>query len=114
MFGRLKNWRRVATRYDRCPKAFLSPIALAALIIYWLWVLNISHADRASKPVKAGIINFFISVLLSMSTYSEKKILSFDFLPNRFSASTLARHSYSLSSNDFPNVNQTWPEITHI
>jgi hypothetical protein len=26
----------VATRYDRCPKVFLSAIALAALVIYWL------------------------------------------------------------------------------
>ncbi len=24
MFGRLKDWRRIATRYDRCPKVFLS------------------------------------------------------------------------------------------
>ena len=23
MFGRLKDWRRIATRYDRCPTAFL-------------------------------------------------------------------------------------------
>ena len=36
MFGRLKNWRRVATRYDRCPKVFLSAIALAAIVINWL------------------------------------------------------------------------------
>ena len=36
MFGRLKDWRRVATRHDRCPKVFLSAIALAALVIYWL------------------------------------------------------------------------------
>ncbi len=36
MFGRLKDWRRVATRYDRCPKVFLPAIALAALVIYWL------------------------------------------------------------------------------
>jgi transposase len=27
MFGRLKDWRRVATRYDRCPTAFFSAIA---------------------------------------------------------------------------------------
>ncbi|PTM93631.1 hypothetical protein C8N32_109139 [Rhodovulum imhoffii] len=26
----------MATRYDRCPKVFLSAIALAALVIYWL------------------------------------------------------------------------------
>ena len=30
MFGRLKDWRRVATRYDRCAKTFLSAVALAA------------------------------------------------------------------------------------
>ena len=36
LLGRLKDWRRVATRYDRCPKVFLLAIALAALVIYWL------------------------------------------------------------------------------
>jgi transposase len=36
MFGRLKDWRRVATRYDRCPKVFLSAIALAATAMFWL------------------------------------------------------------------------------
>lgn len=36
MFGRLKDWRRIATRYDRSPNVFLSAIALAALVIYWL------------------------------------------------------------------------------
>lgn len=43
MFGRLKDWRRLATRYDRCPKVFLSAIALAALVIYWLKVLTIGY-----------------------------------------------------------------------
>ena len=36
MFGRLKDWRRVATRNDRCPKVFLSAIALAAAVIFSL------------------------------------------------------------------------------
>jgi len=36
MFGRLKDWRRVATRYDRCPIVFLSAVALAATVIFWL------------------------------------------------------------------------------
>jgi transposase len=36
MFGRLKDWRRVATRYDRCPTVFLSAIALAATVLFWL------------------------------------------------------------------------------
>ena len=36
MFGSLKDWRRVSTHYDRCPKVFLSAIALAATVILWL------------------------------------------------------------------------------
>lgn len=34
MFGRIKDWRRVATRYNRSPTVFLSAIALAATVIF--------------------------------------------------------------------------------
>lgn len=36
MFGPLKGGRRVATCYDRSPTTFLSAIALAATVIFWL------------------------------------------------------------------------------
>jgi transposase len=36
MFCRLKDWRRVATRFDRNIKNFLGAIALAAAVIWWL------------------------------------------------------------------------------
>lgn len=36
MFGRLKDWRRAATRYDRCPTVFFSALALAATVLFWL------------------------------------------------------------------------------
>ena len=36
MFGRLKDWRRVATRYGRCPTVFFSALALAATVLFWL------------------------------------------------------------------------------
>jgi len=36
MFGRLKDWRRIATRYDRCATTFLSAVALAATVMFWL------------------------------------------------------------------------------
>ena len=36
MFGRLKDWRHIVTRYDRCLKGFLSATALAATIMFWL------------------------------------------------------------------------------
>lgn len=35
MVGRLKDWRRVASRYDRCPIIFLSAISLAATALFW-------------------------------------------------------------------------------
>jgi hypothetical protein len=44
MFGRLKDWRRVATRYDRCPKVFIFAIALAVLVIYWLMNPDLQHS----------------------------------------------------------------------
>ncbi len=36
MFGRLKDWRRIHTRYDRCAHAFMSAICVAATVIFWL------------------------------------------------------------------------------
>ena len=36
IFGRLKDWRRISTRYDRSPTVFLSVITLAAAVIFWL------------------------------------------------------------------------------
>nr|WP_188819823.1 IS5 family transposase [Novosphingobium indicum] len=36
MFCRLKDWRRIATRFDRNVKNFMGAIALAAAVIWWL------------------------------------------------------------------------------
>ena len=36
MFGRLKDWRRIHTRYDRCAHSFMSAICIAATILFWL------------------------------------------------------------------------------
>ncbi|MFT7180964.1 MAG: transposase [Planctomycetota bacterium] len=36
MFGRLKDWRRIETRYDRCAHTFMSAICIAAAVIFWL------------------------------------------------------------------------------
>jgi transposase len=36
MFGRLKDRRRVVTRYDKYPKGFLPAVALAATVMFWL------------------------------------------------------------------------------
>ena len=35
MFCRLKDWRRIATRYDKLARNFISAVALAATIIWW-------------------------------------------------------------------------------
>ena len=34
-FGRIKDWRRIATRYDKLAVNFASAVALAAIILWW-------------------------------------------------------------------------------
>lgn len=36
MFAKLKDWRRVHTRYDRCAHTFFSAILIAATVIFWI------------------------------------------------------------------------------
>jgi transposase len=36
MFGRLKDFRRIATRYDRLAINYLAAVCLAATVCYWL------------------------------------------------------------------------------
>ncbi|EKE67584.1 transposase IS4 family protein [Celeribacter baekdonensis B30] len=47
-FGRLKDWRCVATRHDRSHKVFLSAIVLALVVIYWFWILTLSQELKVS------------------------------------------------------------------
>jgi transposase len=35
-FGRIKDWRRIAMRYDRCAHTFFSAICIAAAVIFYL------------------------------------------------------------------------------
>ena len=36
MFGRLKDWRRVATRYDKLAANYLAGATLAAILTFWI------------------------------------------------------------------------------
>lgn len=36
MFARLKDWRRISMRYDRCAHIFFSAICIAATVIFWI------------------------------------------------------------------------------
>ncbi len=36
MFGRIKDFRRIATRYDRLEQNFLAAVCLVATVCYWL------------------------------------------------------------------------------
>ena len=36
LFARLRDWHRLATRYDRCADIFMGAITLAATVIFWL------------------------------------------------------------------------------
>lgn len=34
-FSHLKDWRRVATRYDKLARNFAATVALAAIVLWW-------------------------------------------------------------------------------
>ncbi len=36
LFAKLKDWRRIATRYDRCAHTFFSSICIASIVIGWI------------------------------------------------------------------------------
>ena len=36
MFAKLKDWRRIAMRYDRCAHTFFAAICIAAIVIFWI------------------------------------------------------------------------------
>lgn len=36
LFAKLKDFRRIATRYDRCAHTFFSAICIAAAVIFWI------------------------------------------------------------------------------
>jgi transposase len=36
LFCRLRNWRRIATRYDRLARNYLAGLALAAIVSEWI------------------------------------------------------------------------------
>lgn len=35
-FCRLKDWRRIATRYDKTARNFLASVTIASIVTYWL------------------------------------------------------------------------------
>ena len=50
MFAKLKDWPRIAMRYDRYAHVFLSAIQIAAVVIFWINQCNINMvADQESK-----------------------------------------------------------------
>lgn len=36
LFARLKDWRRIHTRYDRCADIFLAAITFATIFLFWI------------------------------------------------------------------------------
>jgi hypothetical protein len=49
MFGRLKDWRRIATRHDRCAHTFMSAICIAPTVIFCLPALSLGRVDKRNS-----------------------------------------------------------------
>jgi transposase len=54
LFCRLKNWRRVATKYDRRARDYLAGLALAALVSAWIICVPYLGAERPAPPHGIG------------------------------------------------------------
>ena len=57
MFCRLKDFRRVATRYEQNAVNFLAAVCIAATVSYWLWVWSLSTAMICSSVNLARLIS---------------------------------------------------------
>ena len=54
-FGRIKDWRRIHTRYDRCAHTFMSAIAIPATVIFWLSSMSPEPAcNQAPNAVESS------------------------------------------------------------
>ena len=56
MFGKLKDWRRIAMRYDRCADTFMSAVVIAAIVIFWInqWVLTLGRVGKQPTTAFRG------------------------------------------------------------
>ena len=59
MFCRLKDWRRIATRYDKLSANFaaavmLAAVVLAAVIIWWTLIESGACAQRTGSGANSG------------------------------------------------------------
>ena len=52
--GRWKDRRRAATRLYRCPRPLQSAIAVAVLVIHWLWVSNVEPVTPFTNSTTQG------------------------------------------------------------
>ncbi len=68
MFGKLKDWRHIHTRYERCAHTFFSAICIAATVIFWLgqWILSLALLWRIN-----GLVNLIGEALRSDGSTSD-------------------------------------------
>ena len=61
MFGRLKDWRRIHTRYDRCAHTYFSAICIAAAVVFVCAVYfaaSICFFTGSKAAVNTALVNW--------------------------------------------------------
>jgi hypothetical protein len=59
MFCRLKDFRRIATRYDKLARNFIAGTLFAAIAIWWInwvWTRDRGHEGRSSSPIGRPVV----------------------------------------------------------
>ena len=52
IFGKIKDWRLIHTRYDRCAHTIMFAISIAAIVIFWINQSVLSLDRRCSAIVR--------------------------------------------------------------
>jgi hypothetical protein len=50
MFSRLKDFRRVATRYDKLAVTYDAAVLIAAMVIWWLMLASMAKLSPPTRP----------------------------------------------------------------
>ena len=56
LFAKLKDWRRIATRYDRCAHTFFTAICIAAAVAFYLKSMSPDPNTTLAESLDGGAL----------------------------------------------------------
>ena len=95
MFARLKDWRRIAMRYDRCAHTFLSAIHIAAIVIFYRQVLVMRELSGMSYQEIGAVLDLDLGTVKSRIARARLALKKFLVQEGNFSPETPSKQTKS-------------------